>query len=298
MSARGAADPTVDPYPPLGGLALAHGDLDRAADRRADPAYLPGLLADPATRVVALRGDRIAVAEAAEGLVLVPRAPTPADADRLSVFLGVLPAGLPGQPGERGEPGQTAYLGVVEDDEPGEGWANLRAAGLRLADRDAAIVTTLLALANWHRTHGHCPRCGAPTEPVAAGWVRRCPVDGTEHFPRTDPSIIVSVVDEAGRLLLGRGVQWPENQFSVLAGFVEPGESLETAVAREVLEESGVHVTHVRYLGSQPWPFPGSLMLGFTARAVTTQLRHDPEEMAEVRWVSRGEYAGDRKSVV
>ncbi|MFZ1286573.1 MAG: NAD(+) diphosphatase, partial [Candidatus Phosphoribacter sp.] len=173
----------------------------------------------------------------------------------------------------------------------GESWRTLRAVGSRLRPLDASIVTTLQALAHWHNTHSRCPRCGAETEPVQGGWVRRCVSDGSDHFPRTDPSVIMSVIDDAGRLLLGRTIGWPDNQFSVLAGFVEPGESLEQAVVREVAEESGVEVTAVRYLGSQPWPFPASLMLGFTARAVTTDLHPEPTEMAEVRWVTRAEYA-------
>jgi NAD+ diphosphatase len=274
-------------YPALRGLALSRGDVDRTAAARTRPALTEELLADPGTQVLALRRDRFPVGHTPDGLHLVFRAPDEADRGRLRIFLGRAPEAS----GHDAEGAPTAYLGVVEDGEPGEGWANLRAAGLRLGDRDAGLVTTLLALANWHATHGHCPRCGASTEPVAAGWVRRCPEDRSEHFPRTDPSVIMSVVDEAGRLLLGRGLTWPEDQFSVLAGFVEPGESLEAAVAREVLEESGVRVEEVRYLGSQPWPFPSSLMLGFTAAAVTTELQHDPEELAEVRWVTREEYA-------
>ena len=121
--------------------------------------------------------------------------------------------------------------------------------------------------------------------------MRRCPADGSEHFPRTDPAVIVSVIDADGRLLLGRGLGWPEGQYSVLAGFVEPGESFEAAVVREVAEESGVRIAEVRYLGSQPWPFPCSIMIGCTARATTTELAPDSTEMAEVRWVSRPGYA-------
>ena len=139
-----------------------------------------------------------------------------------------------------------AYLGVVEaptDSDGDAGWQTLRAAGALLPDLDASLAATLLALANWHRSHDRCSRCGAPSEPASAGWVRRCTRDGSQHFPRTDPSVIMSVIDDDGRLLLGRGATWPANQFSVLAGFVEPGESLEAAVAREVLEESGVVVT-------------------------------------------------------
>ena len=279
----------MDQTPGLPGLVLSRGGPDRAAHLRDEPGLLDRLRSDPATRVVAIRGDRVLVTQRSDAndatVELVIRAPTAADGGLLTVFLGLHPV----DDGER-----AAYLGVVEaatDADPDAGWQTLRAVGALLPDRDAGLVATLLAVVNWHRVHAHCPRCGAPTEPAAAGWVRRCTRDGSDHFPRTDPSVIMSVVDDDGRLLLGRGVTWPENQYSVLAGFVEPGESLEAAVAREVLEESGVVVTEVSYLGSQPWPFPSSLMLGFTARAVTTDLTHDPTEMAEVRWVTRQEYA-------
>ncbi len=265
----------------LTGLALSRGDLDRAALLRADPELLAKMLAEPATRVAALRRDTMAVADVGG---LATRAPVPQDASRLAFFLGVVHS--------RDDAGRTAYLGVVEAEEPQPGWSTLRQVGAVLGDRDAGIFTTTLALANWHRAHGFCSRCGAATEPVLAGWVRRCGTCGSEHFPRTDPAVIMSVIDDDERLLLGRGVSWPPNQYSVLAGFVEPGESFEAAVVREVLEESGVLVDDVRYLGNQPWPFPTSIMVGVTARAVTTQLRHDPDEMAEVRWVTREEYAG------
>jgi NAD+ diphosphatase len=120
--------------------------------------------------------------------------------------------------------------------------------------------------------------------------VRRCEREGSEHYPRTDPAVIMAVVDDDDRLLLGRGAQWPAGRFSVLAGFVEPGESFEAAVAREVEEEVGVSVTDVTYLGNQPWPFPSSDMVGFRARATTTELRPDQVEMAEARWFTRDEY--------
>ena len=166
----------------------------------------------------------------------------------------------------------------------------LRAVGSELSDRDAGIFTTTLALANWHARNTHCPRCGALTEPVNAGWVRRCTAEGSEHYPRTDPAVIMAVVDPDDRLLLGRSPLWPEGRFSVLAGFVEPGESFEAAVAREVMEEVGVVVDQARYLGNQPWPFPASVMIGFIATAHDPTLRLDPVEMAEARWVTREEY--------
>ncbi len=157
---------------------------------------------------------------------------------------------------------------------------------------DAGLVVSAIALEQWHQRHTHCPRCGAPTVETQAGWTRTCTNDGSDHFPRTDPAVIMLVHDGADRTLLGRGPQWGEGRFSTLAGFVEPGESLEAAVAREVFEEVGVGVRDVRYLASQPWPFPASLMIGFFARldgdaAITL----DPVEMAEAAWFTRDEVA-------
>jgi NAD+ diphosphatase len=177
-------------------------------------------------------------------------------------------------------------------DHAADGWLNLRQAGEALSARDAGVFTTALALANWHSTHRHCPRCGAQTEAVQAGWVRRCVADGSEHYPRTDPAVIMSVVDPKDRLLLGRGAHWPQGRFSVLAGFVEPGESFESAVAREVAEEVGIAIDDARYLGNQPWPFPSSVMIGFAATTRETELTLDPVEIAEARWVTRSEYRG------
>jgi len=266
-------------------LALSRGTLDRAGHRRQEPGLLTDLVTDPATRVAVIVGDTMEVVEdrtSPTGRSLALRPPVPADADRLAVFLGE----------EARDGGPTAYLAVVGDPtDVGAGeWQNLRTAGLHLGDRDAGIFTTTQALANWHATHPFCPRCGARTTPELAGWTRRCEREGSEHYPRTDPAVIMAVVDDDGRLLLGRGAQWPEGRFSVLAGFVEPGESLEAAVAREVDEEVGVKVTDVTYLGNQPWPFPSSDMIGFSARALGTELTLDPAEIAEARWVTREAY--------
>ena len=264
-------------------LALSRSSLDRVAEERLREGVLAELLADPATRVAEVRGDRLHVLDDGAGsLALDLRSPVPEDAGRLGVHLGRDARG-------------TAYLGVVVPeaeaaDPAADGWLNLRQAGEALSARDAGVFTTALALANWHATHGHCPRCGAATQPVQAGWVRRCVADGSEHYPRTDPAVIMSVVDPHDRLLLGRGAQWPPGRFSVLAGFVEPGESFEAAVAREVAEEVGIAIEDARYLGNQPWPFPSSVMIGFAARTTQTELTLDPGEMAEARWVTREEY--------
>jgi NAD+ diphosphatase len=188
----------------------------------------------------------------------------------------------------------TAYFGVagpLVEPPPGAGVRAmpLREAGPLLADRDAGLMTEAVALANWHETFTHCPRCGSPTDPVAAGHSRKCPVDASEHFPRVDPAMIVLVTDADDRALLARNALWPERRVSVLAGFVEAGESAEQAVAREVQEETGITVDAVTYLGSQPWPMPQSLMLGFRAAATRTEIMVDAEEIAEAHWYSRDE---------
>ncbi|MFN2539819.1 MAG: NAD(+) diphosphatase [Mycobacteriales bacterium] len=167
---------------------------------------------------------------------------------------------------------------------------NLRDVGHLLGDRDAGLMVHAIGLANWHATHTHCPRCGASTRSVKGGAVRVCDADGSEHFPRTDPAMIVLVHDGGDRCLLGRQPIWPPGRYSTLAGFVEPGESAEQAVVREVLEETGVAVREVTYSSSQPWPFPSSLMLGFSALAdghaepVATD-----GELEDVRWFHRDE---------
>lgn len=185
-----------------------------------------------------------------------------------------------------------AYFGVggsltIGHDEPGLRRAGLREAGTLLTDRDAGLLTHAVALANWHAVAGYCSRCGAPTKPELAGHSRRCTVDGSEHFPRCDPAVIMLVTDPGDRCLLARNAQWPARRVSVLAGFVEPGESAEQAVAREVHEETGVVVSSVTYAGSQPWPMPHNLMLGFRATAGSTQITVDDEEIAEANWYSR-----------
>jgi NAD+ diphosphatase len=181
--------------------------------------------------------------------------------------------------------GMSAPLGPAGD---GVRVASLREVGALLSDRDAGLLTHAVALANWHDTHVRCPLDGTPTVPDPAGHSTTCPTDGTEHFPRTDPAVIMLVTDPDDRCLLARNAAWPGRRVSILAGFVEPGESAEHAVIREVAEETGIKVTNVRYLGSQPWPMPRSLMLGFRADAPAGQvISVDYEELAEARWWSR-----------
>ena len=170
-------------------------------------------------------------------------------------------------------------------------WGDLRRIGARLDERDAGLFTQALAILNWHTVSRFSPLAGGETVPEKAGWVRQ-DADGKEYFPRTDSAVIVGVLDADDRLLLGSNAMWEATRFSLLAGFVEPGESLEAAVIREVFEESGVRVEHPQYLGSQPWPFPASLMVGFLARAVPgTDISGAPdgEEIVALRWFTRAE---------
>ncbi|PJF09612.1 NAD(+) diphosphatase [Pseudorhodobacter sp. MZDSW-24AT] len=167
-------------------------------------------------------------------------------------------------------------------------FAELRAAMLRLTPREAELAATAKAVLQWHRSHGFCAVCGAASQPAMAGWQRNCPACGAHHFPRTDP-VVIMLVTHGNRALLGRSPGWPEGMYSCLAGFVEPGETVEAAVRREVWEEAGVRLGAVRYLSSQPWPFPASLMLGCAAEAVTDAITLDPAELEHALWVSREE---------
>lgn len=203
--------------------------------------------------------------------------------------------------------GTSVILAVVDDEiaaslEPNpDNWKALRRTGAGLSDLGIGLYSQAMALANWHDTHQHCPKCGAKTDITQAGWVRRCPVDELEIYPRTDPAIIVGVTDHQDRILLGSQGVWEENRWSILAGFVEPGESLEAAVVREMFEESGLKVVEPKYLGSQAWPFPYSLMLGFTAKISedsTAELKPDGDEIEKLRWFSREDIAREAKDLL
>lgn len=262
---------------PLPDLVLSRSGVDRAAHRRTDEAWLAAAWADPRSRVFRFGYGRAAVEREAPALQL--NSP-PDRAMHGAYFLGV---------DENG----TAFFGLEVDrsEAEQEGFRGLREIGPVLGARDAGLMVNAIALANWHETHTHCSRCGQPTRVVSAGHLRVCDADGSEHYPRTDPAVIMAIVDEDDRILLARQAQWDEGRFSTLAGFVEPGESLEQAVRREVAEEVGVVVGAVRYLGSQPWPFPSSLMLGFIGHAVTTDITLVDGEIGGAQWFSRPEVA-------
>lgn len=187
-------------------------------------------------------------------------------------------------PGRAGEdlpaPAELAGTG------PGARFADLRGLIARLGAFDSEVAATAKGILEWHHTHGYCAACGAASELAEGGWQRRCPACGRAHFPRTDP-VVIMLVTRGNRLLLGRSPGWPEGFYSLLAGFVEPGETIEAAVAREVAEETGVATGAVRLLSSQPWPFPASLMIGCIAEATSAEIRLDPAELDDALWVSR-----------
>jgi NAD+ diphosphatase len=252
--------------------------LDRAAARRTDAGWLAARLADPETRAVAVtRGGVLLDPGDATRLARVPLAEHAAGGGLAPVFLGV-------------EDGRALFAVDADGAEGAEGAVGLRDAAAGLAQAEGGLAAYASALLNWHRVHGHCANCGAPTDVVEAGFARRCPRCGATHHPRTDPVVIMLVVDEAAdRIVMGRQPSWPPGRWSALAGFVEPGESLEEAVAREVREEAGVAIGAPRYVASQPWPFPASLMLGFMAPWAGGEPATADEELEDVRWFDRAE---------
>ena len=273
----------------LANLVLARGEVDRLAERRADAPWQAERRRDPRSRVLRVCDGAALVRtqqEAAVELDLVPAPSVPETADL--TFLGVDTADVAYFAEHVGSRDDLAEI-------DGTSWSDLRMVGAALDSRDAGLMVTAVALDNWLRTHARCPRCGAVTEFNAAGWSRRCPEDGSEHFPRTDPAVIVLVRDRDDRALLGRQGRWAPGWFSTLAGFVESGESAEAALRREIHEEAGVVIADgpddIRYLGSQPWPFPCSLMLGYHAWTDDPAIDVDGDEITEARWFTRDELA-------
>jgi NAD+ diphosphatase len=249
-------------------IAFSGAALDRASVERRRPEWLAERRADPRARAVQMSERGIWL----DGSRLLLAAPSDE-----AVFLGIA--------------GDTPlFADDVSGTEPREGRpAGLREAATELPAAEAALAAYAGSLLAWHRRHRFCANCGAPTEPRDAGHERHCPACDAHHFPRADPVVIVRVTDDRDRLLLGRQGRWPEGRFSLLAGFVEPGETLEEAVRREVAEESGVELGEVSYIASQPWPFPSSLMLGFSALALGGDPAPGDDELAEVRWFEREE---------
>jgi len=267
-------------------ITFSGNPLDRAEPRRHDETWLRDRLADEATRVLpvwrlsplARTGEAPALAWARPSLL------DGRDGRPEPVFLGVAEgvAHFAADFSDLADPLRAFGFEDVAH------FPELRAVAGLLSPGDAAIAAQARHLVDWHARHGFCPGCGERTRPKHGGWSRWCAGCSTEHFPRTDPVVIMLVVDGA-RCLLGRQAAWPRPFFSALAGFVECGETLEEAVRREVDEESGISVGEVRYLASQPWPFPASLMLGCVANAASSEIRVDHSELEEADWFTRDE---------
>jgi NAD+ diphosphatase len=277
---------------------FAGGHLDRAAPLRRDAAALARALADPASRIVPVHRGRSFVrfegkrasAVALSGEQAAATSWLPEDVQAVPLL------GLAAGPDGTGGIAHFALdLSHHDEDEvrrqlaPGD-FVELRTIGAVLDRDDAALLAYARGLLYWHSRHGFCGVCGGETVSRQGGHVRHCPSCGADHFPRTDPAVIM-LVTHGDRCLLGHQSAWPEGMYSTLAGFVEPGESLEEAVAREVREEAGIEVDAVDYHSSQPWPFPASIMLGFVARARTTEIHRHDEELADARWFRRAELA-------
>lgn len=268
------------------GLPFAFGRsvLDRIETTREDRAELEQLWAHPASALIDVYGSSIPLDLKAEGQRALIRPSAESDADLDDCFL-------------LGSYQGRVYFGRSLDPQNAPAdlqLTTLREAGYFLADVEAEAVATTVALSNWHRTHQFCPRCGQPTKPAQAGWIRLCTADNSEHFPRTDPAVIMLITDSRDRALLGQRIGWDDGRYSTLAGFVEPGEPAERAVVRECAEEVNVAVdpASVVFKASQPWPFPSSLMIGFQARALADDdPRPDGTEIVKAGWFTRDELA-------
>ncbi|MBF9032715.1 NAD(+) diphosphatase [Rhodobacterales bacterium HKCCE2091] len=271
--------------------------LDRAAHLRADAEELARLLSDGAAVLPVWRGKPLADADGAlvwtrEGSALLDQA----GAER--VFLGLddgqarFAADISGWTASEAPPSGVFFdpsVQVHPDAPDGSGFHELRGALMpRLSARDAELAATAKAVLGWHVSHRFCAACGSRSIAEAGGWQRICPSCGTRHFPRTDP-VVIMLVTHGDDLLLGRSPAWPEGMYSLLAGFVEPGETLEAAAAREVFEETGVRLGPVSYVAGQPWPFPASLMVGMRAEALTRDITLDPVELDDALWLSKAE---------
>lgn len=278
-------------------MTFGGGGLDRAAHLRGDAAAMKGLQASGRFAVL-WRGKPLLTPQ--RGLAWLA-AGHPVIAGREAIFIGL--------DGDQGlfavdlsdwdpEDGSAAVVGSFTDQsrqnhpliDADLGFEDMRQVMTLLSDLDAEIGATAKAVLHWHRSHRFCSACGGASLAAKSGWQRDCPTCGVLHFPRTDP-VVIMLVERDDQLLLGRSPGWPEGMYSLLAGFVEPGETIEAAVRREVFEETAVRTGAVQILATQPWPWPASLMIGARAQALTTEIRVDPNEIEDARWVTRSELA-------
>ena len=273
-------------------LPLSRTRINRDAVSRKIPSFLEQIMGEDTTRVVLIwRGEALLAEGSHARIELVAPAGVPAGS--LLIYLGVTTQSV------RDIPEGTRIVAAVLDDKGGPlvskdmaRWVSARTMAHALDDLDSGIVVAALAMANWHHAHTFSPITGAPAESDQAGWTRVDQSTGKDLFPRTDAAVIALVTDQHDRIVLGSNALWEARRYSLLAGFVEPGESLEAAVIREVFEESGLVVTNPVYMGSQPWPFPASLMVGFRAEideASLADIRPDGTEIIDLRWFSREE---------
>ena len=277
---------------PVNPIMFANNPLDRTGNLRRNPEWVRAQLTDDTALFVPMwQLSPLVLPEITKGegrdVGWLPR-PALADAiddQSLIVFLGV---------NRRGKPlfaADVSRLSNPEDAGPFKGMGifedvrNLAAAG-DMPDTELAILAQAKAMLDWNLRHGFCSQCGSLTHMAEAGYKRACPNCGAEHFPRTDP-VVIMLAHHDDACLVGRQKGWPEGMFSSLAGFMEPGETIEEAVAREMQEEAGIDITSVRYLGTQPWPFPASMMIGCLAEASGRDITLDDEELEEARWISR-----------
>jgi len=273
--------------------------LDRAAHLRTDQAALERMRKQAKARCVVLwRTKPLVRGDGRDRLALVAMDhPVLGEGNGL-LFLGLDQQGAPlfacdistWQPDDLDHASLGQFLDPSEQHHPSlpedHVFAELRRVMTRLNREDAELAATARALIGWHATHGFCAVCGAPSKISHGGWQRTCPDCNSPHFPRTDP-VVIMLITHTNAVLMGRSPGWPEGMFSLLAGFVEPGETLEAAVRREVREEAGVPVGAVRYLASQPWPFPASLMIGCAGEALSRDLTIDPVEIEQALWITR-----------
>ena len=266
-------------------LPLAAAEVDRAAHLRSDETYLSKAFADG--QVLIFFDEKFAVVE--NQLLFLKGSNLGGYRSQTDYFLGV----------KDSKAFFIRHLATATDEK--FEFKTLRQIGAHLSAQDIGLTVHGQGLANWHQKHPRCSICGGQTIVVLGGAVRRCVDDQSEHYPRTDSAIIVLVKDNQDRILLGRQKVWPKHRFSTFAGFVEPGESFENCVVREVAEEAGVQVSEINYLGSQPWPFPASLMIAFEAITTTPQLaRPDGDEIEEIKWFTRADMkaAIENKSLI
>lgn len=272
--------------------------LNRAAELRSDQAALDKIFAEPGTGVLAIwRGKPLIAGEARDRVAwLPPEHLVFANSTGPVIFLGLddgkarFVRDVSSWEPEESADTLDAFFDPSEQSHPAtapdERFAELRGVMTALTPRDAELVASAKAVLGWHDSHSFCANCGEKTMPAMGGWQRDCAACGRHHFPRTDP-VVIMLITHGNSVLMGRSPAWPEGMYSCLAGFIEPGETVEAAVRREVFEEAGVRVGQVDYLASQPWPFPASLMIGCHGHAETTDITIDPVEIEDAIWVTR-----------